>query len=147
MIPVFSGEHLLETKTIYQPAGDGKVAYAVRTDLAEAGANVLLETTDKYDNKIFQLTGSEAISYYDAAKSISKATGLTISYHSPSVEEFRGTLVKAGVPAEVVDVLAGFATAIKIGEFDRVSGHLEALLGRQPKTAGQFLASFYQRQQ
>jgi len=33
------------------------------------------------------------------------------------VEEFRGTLAKAGVPAEVVDVLAGFATAIKIGEF------------------------------
>jgi len=44
MILFFSGEHLLETKTIYQPAGDGKVAYAVRTDLAEAGANVLLET-------------------------------------------------------------------------------------------------------
>jgi len=64
-------------------------------------------------HKIFQLTGSEAISYYDAAKSISKATGLTIGYHSPSVEEFRGTLAKAGVPAEVVDVLAASRPPLK----------------------------------
>lgn len=144
MIPVFAGEQLLETKTIYQPSGEGKAAFAVRTDLAEAGANVLLDTTGKYDNKVLPLTGAEAISYHDAARSISKATGLSIGYYSPSVEEFRETLVKAGVPSEIVGVMAGFATAIKTGEFDQVSGDLEALLGRKPTTAAQFLATVYQ---
>jgi len=143
MIPVFAGEQLLETKTIYLPSGDGRTAYAVRTDLAEAGANVLLETTDKYDNKILQLTGAEAISYADAAKSIAKATGLPITYHSPSLEEFRTTLAAAGVPSEIVGLVAGFATAIKQGELDGVSGDLEELLGRKPTTAAQFLATAY----
>ena len=143
MIPVFAGEQLLETKTIYLPSGDGRTSYASRAELAEAGANVLLDTTDKYDNKVLLLTGAEAISYDDAAKSIAKVTGLPIIYHSPSLEEFRATLTAAGVPSEIVGLVAGFATAIKQGEFDRISGDLGELLGRKPATAAQFLATVY----
>src|SRR5882762_1510825 len=83
MIPIFAGEQLLDTKTLYQPSGDGRTAFAVRTDLAEAGANVLLETTGKYDDKAFELTGPEAVSYDDVAAGISAATGLSIGYYSP----------------------------------------------------------------
>jgi len=143
MIPMFAGEQLLETKTIYLPSGDGRTAYASRAELAEAGANVLLDTTGKYDNKVLLLTGAEAISYDDAAKSIAKATGLPIVYHSPSLEEFNTALTAAGVPSEMVGLAAGFATAIKRGEFDRISGDLEAILGRKPTTAAQFLATVY----
>jgi len=143
MIPVFAGEQLLQTKTIYLPAGDGRVGYAVRRDLAEAGANVLLDNTGKYDNRTLQLTGAETISFYDAAKNISNATGLSISYHSPSEEEFKVALTAAGVPGEYVGLFAGFATAIKKGEFDEVSGDLETLLGRKPTTAAAFLSTFY----
>jgi len=143
MIPVFAGEQLLQTKTIYLPAGEGKVSYAVRTDLAEAGANVLLDNTGKYDNKIFQLTGTEAISMYDAAKSISNATGSTINYYSPSVEEFTTTLTSAGVPSDVINLVAGFASSFKAGELGQVSGHLEDILGRKPVKAGQFLTEYY----
>ncbi len=144
MIPVFAGEQLLQTKTIYLPAGDGRVAYAVRTDLAEAGANVLLDKTGKYDNKVIPLTGVEAVSFEDAAKSISTATGLNIGYYSPSVEEFKTTLTGAGVPSEIVDVVAGFASSFKTGELDFVSGDLEEILGRKPVRAARFLTNFYQ---
>jgi len=143
MIPVFAGEQLLQTKTIYLPAGDGKVAYAVRTDLAEAGANVLLDRTGKYDNRVIALTGPEAVSLQDAAGSIATATGLNIGYYSPSVEEFKTTLTGAGVPSEIVDVVAGFASSFKAGELDLVSGHLEDILGRKPVKAAQFLVDFY----
>jgi NAD(P)H dehydrogenase (quinone) len=143
MIPVFAGPQLLETKTIYLPSGDGRTAYASRAELAEAGANVLLDATDRYDNKVLALTGAEAISYDDAAKSIAKATGLPIIYHSPSPEEFRTTLTGAGVPSEIVGLVAGFAAATKLGEFDSISGDLEELLGRKPTSAAQFLATVY----
>jgi NAD(P)H dehydrogenase (quinone) len=145
MIPVFAGEHLLDTKTIYLPAGDGRVSYAVRTDLAEAGANVLLDKTGKYDNKIIPLTGAETITLDEAAESISTATGLNISYYSPSVDEFKTTLTGAGVPAGIVDLVAGFASSFKKGELDLVTGDLEDILGRKPTPAAQFLTGFYQR--
>jgi len=144
MIPVFAGPQLLETKTLYQPAGDGRTAFAVRTDLAEAGANVLLDTTGRYNNKTLVLTGAEAISYHEVVKSISEVTGLSIGYHSPSLEEFDTTLTGAGVPAEIIGLVAGFATAIKIGEFDRVSNDLEQVLGRKPVRTAEFLKAVYQ---
>jgi NAD(P)H dehydrogenase (quinone) len=143
MIPVFAGPQLLETKTLYQPAGDGKTAFAVRTDLAEAGANVLLDTTGRYDNKIFELSGSEAVSYQEVAASISQITGLPITYYSPSLEEFKNTMTGAGLPEEIITIVSGFATAIKTGEFDRTTGQLEQLLGRKPQTPAQFLAKVY----
>lgn len=144
MIPVFAGPHLLETKTLYQPAGEGRTAFAVRTDLAGAGASVLLDTTGRYDNKTLVLTGAEAVSYHDVVKSISEATGLSISYHSPSLEEFNTALTAAGVPAEIIGVVAAFATAIKVGEFDRISNDLEQVLGRKPVTTAEFLKAVYQ---
>ena len=144
MIPVFAGPRLLETKTLYLPAGDGRTAFAVRTDLAEAGANVLLDTTGAYDNRTLVLTGAEAVSYHEVVKSISDAAGLPIVYHSPSLEEFNAALTAAGVPAEIIGVVAGFATAIKAGEFDEVSGDLEQVLGRKPARTAGFLKAVYQ---
>jgi NAD(P)H dehydrogenase (quinone) len=143
MIPVFAGPHLLETKTLFQPAGDGRTAFAVRTDLAEAGANVLLDTTGQYDNRTLVLTGSEAVSYLDVVSSISNATGVSVVYQSPSLEEFDKVLTAAGVPAEVIHIVAAFATATEQGEFDQVSKDLETLLGRKPVTAAEFLEAVY----
>ena len=143
MIPVFAGPQLLETKTIYLPAGEGRVAAAVRADMGEAGANVLLDTTGKYDNKILQLTGPEDISFADAARYISDATGQTISYYSPSAEEFTTTLTSAGLPGHVVHIITAFASAIRIGELQLVTSHLEELLGRKPTSAEAFLKAVY----
>ena len=144
MIPVFAGPRLLETKTLYLPAGDGRTAFAVRTDLAEAGANVLLDTTGGYDNRTLVLTGAEAVSYHEVVKSISDATGQPIVYHSPSLEEFNAALTAAGVSAGIIGVVAGFATAIKAGEFDEVSRDLEQVLGRKPARTAGFLKAVYQ---
>jgi NAD(P)H dehydrogenase (quinone) len=143
MIPIFAGPQLLETKTLYQPAGDGRTAFAVRTDLAEAGANVLLDASGKYDNRILVLTGAEAVSYDEVVRSISDATGLSIGYYSPSLEEFHATLTGAGVPAGIIGLVGGFATAIKAGEFDKVSQDLEQVLGRKPIRTAEFLKAVY----
>ncbi|HEY0245754.1 MAG TPA: SDR family oxidoreductase [Mucilaginibacter sp.] len=143
MIPIFAGEKLLENKTIYLPAGDGKTAYALRTDQAEAGANVLLDETGKYANKRLTLVGSEALSWSEIAAIITQVTGQEIAYVSPSAEEFTNTLTKAGVPAEYIGLFASFSTAAKQGEFESVTGDLEILLNRKPVTVAAYLQSVY----
>jgi NAD(P)H dehydrogenase (quinone) len=143
MIPIFAGEHLLENKTIYLPAGDGKTTYALRTDQAEAGANVLLDTTGKYDNKSIELAGAEGISWGDAAAIISEITGETIVYVSPSNEEFEGALTKAHVPAEIIMIMIGFSNAAKEGEFDNETDNLKTILGREPVSVKDYLTSVY----
>jgi NAD(P)H dehydrogenase (quinone) len=143
MIPIFAGEHLLENKTIYLPAGDGKIAYALRTDFAEAGANVLLDDAGKYINQSIELGGSEALNWQQIAGIISDITGESIAYVSPSNEEFNTTLTKAGVPAEYIGLFSGFSNAAKEGEFENVSGNLEKILGRKPVTVPEYLKSVY----
>jgi len=144
IIPVFAGEQLLQSKTIYLPAGAGKTAFAVRTDLAEAGANVLVDQTGKYNNLSIELTGPESVSWEQIANIISTATGENIVYVSPSVDDFTTALTNAKVPAEYIGMFAGFSQAIAEGEFERVNNELEKLLGRRPLTVASYLKSVYQ---
>jgi len=144
IIPVFAGDQLLQTKTIYLPAGTGKTAFAVRTDLAEAGANVLIDETGKYNNLSIELTGPESVSWEQIASIISSATGEKIVYVSPSVEEFTIALTSAQVPAEYIGMFAGFSQATAEGEFESVNNELENLLGRKQLTVASYLKSVYQ---
>ena len=143
MIPIFAGEHLLDNKTIYLPAGDGKTAYAVRTDQAEAGVNVLLDESGKYNNKSIELGGDESLSWSEIAKLISEITGVEIAYVSPSNEEFTDTLTKAHVPAEYIGLFTAFSNASKEGEFEIVTDNLKNILGREPKTVADYLKTVY----
>lgn len=143
IIPMFAGEHLLENEIIYLPAGDGKTAYALRTDFAEAGALILTDQTDKFHNKTLELAGSQAISWEEIAAIISEITGKSIKYVSPTKDEFVNTLAKTGVPAEVIGLLAGFGGGMQEGEFDNITNELEELLGRKPVTVKTYLQSVY----
>jgi NAD(P)H dehydrogenase (quinone) len=140
-IPTFIGQDVLSTKTIFQPAGDGRSAYALRTEQAEAGVNILLSSG--HENKEYELTGLEASSYADVAKALSLLSNTDISYHSPSVEEFTAALTEAHVPAIYIGLFAGFASAIKQGEFENTSNDLAMLLGRKPATLKEYISSAF----
>lgn len=141
LLPMFVGEQVLETGVIYQPAGDGKTAFAWREDMAEAGANVL--TSEGHEHKIYDITGAKTYFYQDIANIISGISGKQIVYVSPSIEEFTKTLTEAGVPAQYIGLFAGFSGAIKDGEFDEVSSDLADLLGRTPLDVETFLKGVY----
>ncbi|MEO6687130.1 MAG: SDR family oxidoreductase [Dyadobacter sp.] len=143
IIPMFAGEHLLQSKTIYLPAGEGKTAFAAREDFAEAGALILLDETGKFDNQSIELAGSEAVNFTEIAAIISKVKGETISYVNPPVSDFMETLTNAGAPAEVAGLVAGFSQEIGLGEFEETNGALENILGRKPATVEEYLTGVY----
>lgn len=140
-IPTFIGENILETKTIFTPAGQGRTAYALRAEQAEAGVNILLG--QGHENKEYVLAGTETSSYSDVAHAISGVTNTPVTYYSPSLEEFTQALTQANVPDMYIGLFAGFSTAILQGEFAKTSGDLEQLLGRKPSTLNDFITSHY----
>lgn len=143
VIPNFAGHNLLETKTIFLPAGEGKTAFAVRSDMAEASAVILLDQTGKFDNRSVEIAGSESVSWKDIAGMISDIAGESISYAPLSEADFTRFLSEAGVPALYIGMQVGFGKAIEAGEFENVSGELEAILGRKPATAEAYLREVY----
>jgi NAD(P)H dehydrogenase (quinone) len=141
VVPMFIGDQVFETGVVYQPAGDGKVSFASRSDMAEAGVKVL--TSSGHENKTYEIAGSQSYSYADVAEMLSVIGGKPIHYVSPSVEEFEKAMKDAGVPDEMIGLLVMFNLGIKQGEFDVPDNTLEKLLGRKPEDLSEFLKKVY----
>lgn len=137
MLPIFLGNKLLDTKVIYQPAGEGKTAYTLREDMAEVAATIL--TSTGHENKTYDIVGDKAYSYAEIATIISNITGESITYLSPTQEEFSETLTGAGVPGEYIGLFSSFSEAIKQGEFESTSSDIETLLGRKATPVTDYL--------
>lgn len=132
---------VLRTETIYLPAGEGKMSFALRAEMAEATAHVLVG--EGHENKVYDFVNTEAYSYHDVARYITEATGKPITYISPTPEEFTATLLKADetIPAEFVGIVLAQAQ----GEGDVTIADLENLLGRKLTSLQVFLQEVYKR--
>ena len=139
-IPMYVGERVLETG-IYFPAGEGKVAFATRADLAEAAAAVL--TGIGHENKTYGLAGAESVSFTDIAHELSELSGKEVPYNSPVSDEFEASLKQFGLPEGVVQMSVLFAAGIKNNDFDLPDNTLEQILQRRPTGLKAFLKDSY----
>lgn len=140
-VPAFLGEKVLETGVIYLPAGEGKVGAVLRSEMAEATANILTGTA--HEGKTYRFTNNEAFSYQEVAQYLSAITDKTINYIAPTAAEYAHTLTEHGVPADFIGLFSSFAVAQANGELDMVGTDLEQLLGRKPTSVKTFLHQVY----
>lgn len=129
VIPLFVGKQVFETG-IFQPAGDGKVAFALRQEMGEAMANVLLN--EACENKTYQFTGSEPSSFYDVAAALTELSGKQVKYTPVEVATFEKLMLEKGLPQAMVKKISDFNTDIKNGQEAEVTMDLEMVLGRKP---------------
>lgn len=141
ILPMFMGEKVIETGSIFLPAGEGKSSYASRNDLAEAGANLL--TTNGHENKVYELGGPVAYSFQEIATMLNELSGKAIQYISPAPEVFAEQLKHYGVPDEMIQGASTFCVAIDQGEFNFPATDLEMILGRKAQTVRDFLKTAY----
>ncbi len=141
-IPVFTGPDVLDRGMIYLPAGDGRISYASRTDMAEAFAMIL--TTEGHENKIYGISGTRSYSYADIAGILSDVSGKAIAYASPTMTEFKETLSAGGVPDDIIGFLGMFGEGTRQGEFDLPDPTLENLLGHKLRPVEDFLKDWVQ---
>jgi NAD(P)H dehydrogenase (quinone) len=139
-IPMFVGEKAVE-KGLFFPAGNGKVAYASRADLAEATAAIL--TSPGHENKTYTLTGPQGYSFNDIASELSALAGKTVAYTDADPTAFADMLKKSGLPEQAVDFFLMFGASIKRNDFDIIDPALEKLLGRNPTSLRTFLKAAY----
>ena len=120
-------------------AGDGKVGFTAREDMAEALAVVLSGGAPLKPSYAMTPT-RPSYGLAEVAAELGRANNKTIQYTSVSPEEFRSKLTELGVPPPGVDMAVGLAEAVRAGEFDASSKDLETLLGRAPVDLRTFLS-------
>lgn len=141
VLPLFLGEHVVDTATVFLPAGDGKVSFAARQDMAEGGAIVL--TSAGHENKVYEFGGATSYSMQDIANVLAEVSGKEIAYVSPTTDDFVNALTEAGVPKFAIDLTLGFSLGIAAEEFDGPTTELADLLGHELISPAVFLKGAY----
>jgi NAD(P)H dehydrogenase (quinone) len=139
-IPMFLGEKVTE-QGVFFPAGKGAAAFATRSDMAEAAANIL--SSEGHENKEYSTSNAENYTFDQIAEYLSSITGKTIPNINPSTEVYAAALENAQVPALYIGMFAGFAGAIAQNEFFVEKGDLSHLLGRTPQSLKEYLTGVY----
>ena len=131
----FYGDAVLDfaddTGTIVGPAADGRCAFVMRSDVAEAAATILLNPDDHL-TATYTLTGPESLNFDEAAAAASKATGRRFRFVNQTVDQAYETRRRdwPGYEDWQYDAWVSTYTAVASGVFDEVTDDLPALLGR-----------------
>jgi NAD(P)H dehydrogenase (quinone) len=129
VLPLFVGKQVFE-KGIAQPAGDGKVAYALRKEMGEAMANLLL--AGEAGDHTYTFTGSEVYSFHDVAAVLTTLSGMSVTYTAIEPPAFEAMLKQRGMPDAVIQKINAFNIDIRNGQESGVCDDLERSLGRKP---------------
>lgn len=113
-------------------AGSGKVGYISREDCAQVAAAVA--STDKYNNKILDVTGEKSFSFDDLAALASRLSGKEIKAISISEADLRKALTAHQLPGFVVDLFATFERAVNLGDQDVTNTLVFELTGKHAQT-------------
>lgn len=124
----------------YSAAGDGKVAYIARDDLARAAA-VALAAADT-GRTTWTLTGSEAFSADEVAQQVAAAVGKPLAVvHVPVEGLIQGMVAATGWPEALASVFASFDTNTKAGRVAAVTDDFRRLTGSAPVRFADWLAA------
>lgn len=121
---------ILKDKKIYFPGGDAKVSFISVKDIAATAVSLLL--TDEFKNQAFTLTGREAITHSEVAAKLSNATGLVISYIDITSEDFKKSLLGAGLPEDYADFMVYIAGSLKEGNSSPILDSVKKITGNDP---------------
>lgn len=111
---------------------ESRVSYLSRDDLAAAIAGVLVG--DGHVGAIYSATGPKSVSGLERAAAASKFTGKPFGFVVATEKQLRAGMAQAGLPGDVVNATVSIQAAFAIGAFDVVTGDVERLAGRVPKT-------------
>ncbi|MEM7530906.1 MAG: NAD(P)H-binding protein [Chloroflexota bacterium] len=124
-----------QKRTISIPIGDAQISFIDTQDIAAVAAVTLTEPG--HTNKIYTLTGGEAIGLTEIAAAISEASGYTVTYQPLSMEEWAEKMqVRLG--SSIFRVYSYLYKTALQGGFARAEPTVQNLTGVPPTTFAEF---------
>jgi uncharacterized protein YbjT (DUF2867 family) len=132
-------ESIREEGRFYDAVEGASYAPIDARDIAQVAARVLTEAG--HEGKAYELTGPEALSWEEAAETLSRVLGQTIHYVRISDEELRQGLLEEGYTEEMADAW------IDVHRYTRrfpskVTSSVRDVTGREPVSFDEFCREF-----
>ena len=125
---------------IVVPCGTGAESFVSAEDIAAVAASALGDPA-RHAGCAYAPTGSEALTFEEAAGLLSTAFGRKISYRDVDRDVWIRAMVAAGVPSEYGDVLRTLTETIAMGRGSRPNDDVLKVTGTQPIRFEEFAAA------
>lgn len=133
----FFSNSIKNNNSFYGSVDNAKMSFIDASDIASVAVHSLLY--DENRGQSYTLTGPESLSYYDAAESLSKVLGRTISYVDVSDDDLATGMKNVGMDEWTVDSLIELAKFTRNGHLAKITDSVEKITGNKPKTFLEFL--------
>jgi uncharacterized protein YbjT (DUF2867 family) len=133
-------QSIQEQSAFFAAADDAGISAVDVRDLADVAVAAL--TTAQHDNKIYALTGPDALTFAEMAHRLSQAVGRTITYVDVPPAAMRAALADLGFPAWQADGLLEEFAMYRRGEAAGVEPGVREALGRPPRSFGEFARDY-----
>jgi uncharacterized protein YbjT (DUF2867 family) len=120
------------------PSKKGRAAFVSREDCARVAA----ATLNASPGGTYDVTGPQALSLADVARSLSGIVGRELRYEDEAVETGREWRSRSGEPAWRVELSLGWHEAIAAGELERISDTVRRFTGKRPLDIEKYFTAF-----
>lgn len=125
---------------IFVPAGRGKTSFVDARDVASVAFAALFE--EKHLNRAYSLTGSEALSYNEAAQIMSNVLRKTVRYSNPSVFSFFWKNYRKRQNLSFVLIMTAIYLTARFGKAALITKELQEILRRPPILFEEFVEDY-----
>ena len=145
-------QHVARSDVIRVPAGEGRVAWVSRDDVADSAIGVLTGTG--HDGQAYDITGPEALTMAETAERLTAALGRNITYEAQTpheartarntsrmeeMEAARKARTGQGLTDQEVEIWISHYLQIATGEAAKVSDAVPMLCGRPAESLAEYL--------
>lgn len=125
---------------LFVPAGRARTSFIDTRDIGAVAATVLCDP--QYIGQKLAITGDQALTYAEVAKTMTAELGVPITYSRPSLLHFRHTMIARGLPKNYVNVMVMLYLITQMGNAKEVTTTLPKVLGRPAITFAQYVRDY-----
>jgi uncharacterized protein YbjT (DUF2867 family) len=131
---------IVERNIFYAAIGDAKVSVVDVRDIADVAVAALTETG--HEGKIYDLTGSQALTHAEMAEYLSAALKRQITFVDIPPEQMREAMVRFGMPAWQADGLIEDYAHYRRNEAAAIASGVEDATGKAPRQFKDFARDY-----
>lgn len=128
--PIQAGEVALPARLAAEPFVDVE-------DIVDIAVSAL--TSQVHSQKLYELTGPDAITFAQAIEQIAAASGRRIEFIPVTLDDYRAELIRQQLPAEYVDLVMYLFGTILDGRNTPVTDGVTKALGRPARTFSEYV--------
>lgn len=107
-------------------------------DIAEIAVAAFADA--RHSRQLYEITGSEALTFEQAVAAIAEAARRRIDYVPVSQQAYRAGLVEQGLPPEVIELVTYLFATVLDGRNEPIADGVKRALGRPPRRFADYVA-------